>query len=72
MAQAQDFQDEQQEVMSSNDPAYEAWFRRKVEAGLRDIQEGREISDEEMEAEADALCERLASPPLYPDASQMV
>ena len=72
MAQVQESLEEQQEAMPATDPAYEAWFRRKVEAGLRDIQEGREISDEEMEAEADALCERLASPPLYPDASQMV
>ena len=61
MAQVQKAFEEQQEVIPSNDPAYEAWFRRKVEAGLRDVREGREISDEEMEAEAEALCKRLAS-----------
>ena len=63
MAQAQDFQEEQQEVMPSNDPAYEAWFRRKVEAGLRDIREGRVLSDEETEAEMDAFIEKLAKNP---------
>ena len=61
MSQVQEAFEEQQEVIPSNDPAYEAWFRRKVEAGLRDVREGREISDEEMEAEAEALCKRLAS-----------
>jgi|GEM_PF-2969813 len=40
---------------------YDVWFRRKVEAGLKDIQEGRVISSQEMEAEADSLCLRLAA-----------
>ena len=63
MAQAHDFFDEPMEGSSvpAQDAAYEAWFRRKVEAGLQDAREGREISDEEMEAEADALCEQLIS-----------
>ena len=59
MAQAQDFQEEQQEVMPSNDPAYEAWFRRQVEAGLQDIREGRVVSHEQIEADAKARRERL-------------
>ena len=61
MAQVQEAFEGQEEVMPATDPAYEAWFRRKVEVGLRDVREGREISDEKMEAEAEALCKRLAS-----------
>lgn len=59
MAQAPDFQEEQQEVTPSNDPAYEAWFRRKVEAGLRDIREGRVVTHEQIKADAKARRERL-------------
>lgn len=55
MAQVQEALEEQQEVMASNDPAYEAWFRRKVEAGLRDVREGRVLSAEDVEAEMDAF-----------------
>lgn len=44
MAQAQDFQEEQQEVMPSNDPAYEAWFRRKVEQSLIAADAGQLLS----------------------------
>lgn len=29
---------------------YEAWFRRKVEAGQRDVRAGRVFSNEEVEA----------------------
>ena len=63
MAQVQDFFDEPTKDSSvpAQDAAYEAWFRRKVEAGLQDAREGRDISDEEMEAEAEALCEQLIS-----------
>ncbi|MBQ9407565.1 MAG: hypothetical protein IJU37_12615 [Desulfovibrio sp.] len=59
MAQAQDFQEEQQEVMSSNDPAYEAWFRRKVEAGEMAYREGRIISQEEAARRAELRREKL-------------
>lgn len=34
---------------------YDACFRAEVEAGLDDIRAGRVISDEEMDADADAL-----------------
>ncbi len=61
MAQAQDFQEVQQEVMPSNDPAYEAWFRRNVEAGLQDIREGRVVSDEDAQAEVDGLYRQLTA-----------
>lgn len=40
---------------------YDLWFRRKVQTGLEDIQKGRVVSDQEMEAEADSLCARLAA-----------
>ena len=59
MAQAPDFQEEQQEVTPSNDPAYEAWFRSKVEAGLRDIREGRFVTHEQIKADAKARRESL-------------
>ncbi len=44
---------------SGQDHTYEAWFRSKVEAGLRDAREGREIFDEEMETKAKARCDEL-------------
>ena len=59
MAQAQEFQNEQQEVTPSTDPAYEAWFKRNVEAGLRDIREGRVVTHEQIKADAKARRERL-------------
>ena len=59
MAQVQDSLEEQQEAMPATDPAYEAWFRRQVEAGLRDVREGRVVSAEEAEAEMDAFVEEL-------------
>lgn len=40
---------------------YDLWFRRKVQTGLEDIQKGRVVSDQEMEAEVDSLCARLAA-----------
>lgn len=39
---------------------YDAYFRRDVEEGLEDIRNGRTISDEQMNAEAQALLDRLA------------
>ena len=59
MAQVLETSKEQQEVMASNDPAYEAWFRRNVEAGLRDIREGRVVTHEQIKADAKARRERL-------------
>ena len=44
---------------ADTDAAYEAWFRRKVEAGLRDVQEGRVVSHEQIEADAKARREKL-------------
>lgn len=43
----------------NNETEYDTWFRKKVEAGLRDAEEGRYVSEEEIEAEADDLCESL-------------
>ncbi|MBR4605400.1 MAG: hypothetical protein IKO41_04165 [Lachnospiraceae bacterium] len=61
MTQTQEFFSTQidSSTASSQDLTYEAWFRRKVEAGIQDAREGREISNEEMEAKADALCNEL-------------
>ena len=61
MAQVEEALHELQDEMPLplTDPDYDAWFRRKVEAGLRDALEGRDISDDDMEAEADALCSEL-------------
>ena len=59
MAQVQESLEEQQEAMPVTDPAYEAWFRRKVEAGLRDIREGRVVPHEQIKADANARRERL-------------
>ena len=42
---------------SSTDPEYDAWFRRKVEAGLRDIREGRLWTADEVDRQAE---ERIA------------
>ena len=47
MAQVQETLEEQQDAMPATDPAYEAWFRRQVEAGLQDVREGRVVSDGE-------------------------
>lgn len=44
---------------ADTDAAYEAWFRGKVEAGLRDVQEGRVVSHEQIEADAKARREKL-------------
>ena len=41
----------------NNETEYDAWFRKEVEEGLRDVKEGRLISNEEMNAESDALLE---------------
>lgn len=49
------------ESTSATDAEYDAWFRRKVEAGLRDIREGRIVSDEEAQAEVDALYRQLTT-----------
>ena len=38
---------------------YEAWFRRKVEAGMQVIREGRVLSSAEVEERAKARRERL-------------
>ena len=43
----------------NNETEYAAWFRKKVEAGLRDAEEGRFVSEEEMEAEAKDVCDSL-------------
>ncbi|MBQ7608713.1 MAG: hypothetical protein IJU76_12210 [Desulfovibrionaceae bacterium] len=43
----------------NNKTEYDTWFRKKVEAGLRDAEEGRYVSEEEMEAEAEDLCNSL-------------
>ncbi len=44
---------------ADTDAAYEAWFRRKVDAGLRDVREGRVVSHEQIEADAKARREKL-------------
>ncbi|MBQ7606909.1 MAG: hypothetical protein IJU76_02890 [Desulfovibrionaceae bacterium] len=43
--------------MPDTDPEYDAWFGRKVEAGLRDIQEGRVLTADEVDQRAQ---ERIA------------
>jgi predicted transcriptional regulator len=63
MAQVQESFEEQRELMPATDPAYEAWFRRQVEAGLRDAREGRVLSAEEAEAEMDAFFKELENNP---------
>ncbi|MDR2891553.1 MAG: hypothetical protein LBV80_00475 [Deltaproteobacteria bacterium] len=40
---------------------YEAWFRSKVEAGMKAIQEGRVLSSAEVEERAKSRRERLLS-----------
>jgi predicted transcriptional regulator len=40
---------------------YESWFRRKVEAGMKALQEGRVLSSAEVEERATARRERLLS-----------
>ncbi len=61
MTQAQEFFDEPiaGSTASTQDPAYEAWFRRKVEAGLRDAREGRVVSHEQIKADAKSRREKL-------------
>ena len=44
---------------ADTDAAYEAWFRRKVDAGLRDVREGRVVGREQIEADAKARREKL-------------
>ncbi len=44
---------------ADTDAAYEAWFRRKVDAGLRDVREGRVVSREQIEADAKARRDKL-------------
>ncbi len=61
MAQVQETFEEQQEAMPTTDPAYEAWFRRKVEAGLRDVREGRVVSHEQIVADSKARHEAILS-----------
>ena len=63
MTQAQEFFDERiaGSTTSTQDPAYEAWFRRNVEAGLQDIREGRVVSDEEAHSEVEALYRELVA-----------
>ncbi|MBQ7608170.1 MAG: hypothetical protein IJU76_09405 [Desulfovibrionaceae bacterium] len=39
-------------AVPATDPEYEAWFRHNVEAGLRDIREGRVATQEQIEADA--------------------
>ncbi len=51
----------QQEAMPTPAPAYEAWFRRKVEAGLRDVREGRVVSHEQIVADSKARHEAILS-----------
>ena len=63
MAQVQEEVFDSQTDMPVNDPDYDAWFRRKVEAGLRDVREGRVLSDEEAEAEMNSFLEELAKNP---------
>ena len=63
MAQVQETLEEQQEAMPVTDPAYETWFIRQVEAGLQDVREGRVVSDEEAQAEIDALYRQLTANP---------
>ena len=47
-------------VQSARDKGdYEEWFKAKVEAGLRDIEEGRVISHEEIKVRSLARRERL-------------
>ena len=49
---------------ADTDAAYEAWFRRKVEAGLRDSREGRVVPHEQVMAEVRAMLQnrRQAAP----------
>ena len=44
---------------ADTDAAYEAWFRKKVEAGLRDVREGRVVSHEQIEADAKGRRDKL-------------
>lgn len=37
---------------SSDTASYDAWFRRQVDAGLADIEAGRVVSNEEVEADS--------------------
>ena len=39
-------------VKSQQEAEYDAWFRRKVEAGRKAVREGRVLSSEEVEARA--------------------
>ena len=57
--QHDDFVEDLSEDVSMPDtaPQYNAWFRRKVEAGLRDIQEGRVLTADKVDHRAE---ERIA------------
>jgi predicted transcriptional regulator len=49
-------------VQSTREKAeYEEWFKASVEAGLRDIEEGRVLSHEQVKSRSLARCERLLS-----------
>lgn len=59
MAQVEEEIFESQADAPVNDPEYEAWFRRKVEAGERAYREGRFISQEEATRRAELRREEL-------------
>ena len=48
-------------VETQEDDAYDAWFRRKVEAGERAYREGRFITQEEATAKAEARRAKILS-----------
>ena len=63
MSQAKLLEDDQTENSvpphCNNEAEYDAWYRREVEKGFRNVKEGCLISNEEMNAESDALLEKL-------------
>jgi|GEM_PF-2841904 hypothetical protein len=54
MAQVQETLEEQQEAMPATDPAYEAWFRRKVERSIIAADAGQLLSGQEVDERAEA------------------
>ena len=54
MAQVQESLEEQQEAMPATDPAYEAWFVRKVERSIIAADAGPLLSSQEVDERAEA------------------
>ena len=56
----QDFQDVDNDVSThATDPEYDAWFRRKVEAGEKAYREGRFVTQEEATRRAELRRQKL-------------